>query len=119
MGFKILSDSYVKSNNGTGIVHLAPLFGDDDLRVLNNNGYNILWLPDIVDTFVKIKNDLIINNENVKGMFIMDITNSVIYELKVNKILFKTEKIKHTYPFCWRTDKPLIYLAVDAWFLNI
>lgn len=119
MGFKIYSDSYVKSNGGTGVVHLAPLFGDDDLRVLNNNGYNISWLPDVVDSFVNIKYDLIINETNQKGRFIMDISPFIIQYLKQKRILFKTEKIKHSYPFCWRTDKPLVYLAVDAWFLNI
>lgn len=119
MGFKIYQDDYVKATTGTGIVHLAPIFGDDDMRVLNLHGYQISYLPNIIDSFVKIKDDMIFDSVNVKNMFIMDISPTIIQYLKNLNVLFKTEKIKHSYPFCWRTDKPLIYLAVDAWFLNV
>ena len=117
--YKVYGDSYVQSSSGTGLVHLAPLFGSDDMRVMKLNGYMDKDLPNIVDNQVKFNIDLIINDINIKDKFVMDTSTDFVIHLKKINIAFKSEKIKHNYPYCWRTDYPLVYLATDAWFLNV
>ena len=120
--FKTLNDDYVTNQAGTGIVHLAPLFGADDLRVcienkiINNDASN---LPDFLDGEIKIITDMIISNENIKGQQILDLVNKVIQNVKERELYFKKASIVHKYPLCYRTDTPLIYLAQDSWFLNV
>lgn len=117
--FKVYSDNYV-DNSGTGIVHLAPLFGADDMRVLKNNNYTDNLLPEyLVDTMVRFKINYNINGKNIRGEFVIDLSTDIVIHLKKMNLIHKSEKIKHSYPHCWRTDGPLIYLATDAWFLNV
>jgi len=120
--FKTLNDTYVTNQSGTGIVHMAPLFGADDFRVCTHN--NIINnkasdLPDFLNDMICIKNDMFLEGENIKGLNIMECTDKVINYLKNTKYYFKKETIVHSYPFCWRTDTPLIYIAQDCWFLNV
>ena len=124
--YQVVGDTFIKDNSSaeknhtsTGLVHLAPLFGAEDMKVLLLNNYSYNDIPNIVDSLVKITIDLIINNQNIKYKFIMDITNDIIADLKNTNKLFKTVRIKHKYPHCWRTDLPLIYLASESWFLNV
>ena len=113
--YKIYADSYVQNTSGTGLVHLAPLFGADDMRVMKLNS-----IPDyLVDSQVKYTINYIVNNVDIKGLFVMDASTDIVIHLKTTNQVFKSEKIKHNYPYCWRTDFPLIYLATDAWFLNV
>jgi len=115
--YKVYADSYVQNTSGTGLVHLAPLFGDDDMRVMK---LPHLQLPDyLVDSQVKYTISYIVNNVDIKGMFVMDATTDIVIHLKNTNQAFKSEKIKHNYPYCWRTDYPLVYLATDAWFMNV
>lgn len=116
--YKVLGDSYVTNKSGTGLVHLAPLFGDDDMRVMKANGYVDSMLPEhLIDTQCKFTFDY--NSINIKGKFVIDTSTDIVVYLKTNSHAIKSEKIKHQYPHCWRTDCPLIYLATDAWFLNV
>lgn len=117
--YRVYTDKFVEDSTGTGIVHLAPLFGEDDMRVMKANGYTMNMLPDIVDSEVKFNFDYRINNKNIGGQFVMDTTLDIVIELKQNGHCIKSEKVKHNYPYCWRTDTPLVYLATDAWFLNV
>ena len=113
--YKVYGDSYVQNTSGTGLVHLAPLFGEDDMRVMKKS-----QLPDyLIDSQVKFNISYLINNIEIKGKFVMDVTTDIVIHLKNMNKVFKSEKIKHNYPYCWRTDFPLIYLATDAWFMNI
>ncbi len=116
--YRVYGNSYVTNKSGTGIVHLAPLFGDDDMRVMKAHGYNNDLLPEnLIDTQCKFK----ISHEtiNIKSRFVIDCSLDIVVFLKSNGYAIKSEKIKHQYPHCWRTDYPLIYLATDAWFLNV
>jgi len=118
--YTINQDNKSKKNSGTGIVHLAPLFGEDDMRVMKSAGYDISDLPEyLVTSEVKFNIDYIINDKNIRNNFVMDVSLDIINYLKENNFLYKTEKIKHNYPYCWRTDYPLVYLAVDSWFLKV
>ena len=120
--FVTLNDNYVTNESGTGIVHIAPLFGADDFRVcmenkiINTDASN---LPNFLDSETKISKEILLDDINLKGKLILDISELVIDILKVRGNYFKKESIVHKYPFCWRTDTPLIYLAQDCWFLNV
>ncbi len=118
--YKVYADNYVQNTTGTGLVHLAPLFGDDDMRVMKAHGYTDDLLPEsIVDSQVKFTIDFDVNGTNIKNKFVIDTSTDIVIWLKNNKHALKSEKIKHQYPHCWRTDYPLIYLATDAWFMNV
>ena len=115
--YKVYADSYVQNTSGTGLVHLAPLFGEDDMRVMKSLN---VQLPDyLIDSQVRFNISYLVNNVEIKGKFVMDTTTDIVIHLKNTNQAFKSEKIKHNYPYCWRTDFPLIYLATDAWFMNV
>lgn len=118
---QVYADSYVEKSSGTGIVHLAPLFGADDMRVMKTSGgYTDDMLPSyLVDSMVRFKINYNVNGKNIREMFVMDVATDIVIDLKKIGFVFKSEKIKHQYPFCPRTDTPLIYMATDAWFLNV
>lgn len=113
--YKVYCDDYVKDDTGTGLVHLAPLFGEDDYRVMNiTNEY----LPShLVDSQVRFLND--IDGVNLRGRFVIDTTLDLTIHLKKAGYVMKSEKVVHNYPHCWRTDSPLVYLACDAWFIRV
>lgn len=117
--YQVYCDSYVQNKSGTGLVHLAPLFGEDDMRVMKLNGYIDLNLPLLVDSQVKFIKNYDLVNTNIKEQFVMNTSTDVVIYLKKNGHAIKSEKIKHNYPYCWRTDHPLVYLATDAWFMNV
>jgi len=120
--FKTLNDNYVTNSSGTGIVHIAPLFGADDFRVCMENeiiNKKASDLPNFLNDEVNIKIDMFLEGNNIKGNNIMECSDMVIEYLKKTENYFKKESIVHNYPFCWRTDTPLIYLAQDCWFLNV
>jgi len=118
--FKVYCDNYVDNKNGTGIVHLAPLFGEDDLRVMKNKNYIDNLLPEyLVNSKIRFNIHFIINNQDIYNNFVMDTNTNIVIYLKNNNIAILSEKIKHNYPYCWRTDYPLIYLATNAWFINV
>ena len=113
--YHVYADSYVQNTSGTGLVHLAPLFGEDDMRVMKTTN-----LPDyLINSQVKFNISYIVNQVDIKDKFVMDTTIDIVIHLKNTNQAFKSEKIKHNYPYCWRTDFPLIYLATDAWFMNV
>jgi isoleucyl-tRNA synthetase len=114
MMYRVYGDSYVKADSGTGLVHLAPLFGNDDMRVMKLNNYTDNMLPEhLIDSKCNF------TFEPYKGRFVIDCSTDIVIQLKKSGYAFKSEKIKHSYPHCWRTDCPLIYLATDAWFMSV
>jgi isoleucyl-tRNA synthetase len=118
--YKVYADLYVDNKTGSGLVHLAPLFGEDDMRVMKNNNYTDDLLPDyLIDNQIRFNIDFIVNNNNIINQFVMDTSTNIVIYLKNNNIALISEKIKHSYPYCWRTDYPLIYISVDAWFMNV
>lgn len=115
--FKVVCDAYVTDDSGTGIVHSAPAFGEDDYRVCMANGvvHKGAELPCPVDDdgrFCPVITEFA--KRNVK-----DCDNEICAMLKARGRLIIKETYVHSYPFCWRSDTPLIYKAVPSWFLNV
>jgi len=103
---------FVSIEDGTGIVHIAPAFGEDDLDLGLKLNLPILQTVD--------KNGRMIPEAVPwQGKFVKDTDQKIIEELKKRNLLYKSETIKHTYPFCWRCDTPLIYYAIDSWFIKV
>jgi len=113
--YRIHVDTYVKDDTGTGLVHLAPLFGEEDFRVMKLSPSEIPHY--MIDSGVRFMID--IDEVPLKGRFVMDTTLDLVLHLKRKGIIIRSEKITHSYPYCWRTDHPLVYVACDAWFMRI
>lgn len=116
-GFKVLTATYVTKTDGTGIVHQAPSFGEDDYRVGQEHGViNSDRLPpnpvDETGKFTKEVPDFV-------GQHVKEADKQIIKHLKANGRLIKDGQLFHAYPFCWRSDTPLIYRAISGWFVNI
>ncbi len=111
--FKIHADSYVSTDSGTGIVHLAPAFGEDDERVMKAGNVSANVCP--------VKNDGTFSSEvtDYAGMFIKDADKEIMKALKENGRLLEQSQITHSYPFCPRSKTPLIYKAIPSWFINV
>lgn len=110
--FRLLTADYVSTEDGTGIVHLAPGFGEDDNAVFKGTG-----VPTIcpIDSECKFTNDI----PEYKGQFVKDCDKAIIERLKTEGKLFKRDQITHSYPHCWRCSSPLIYRAVGSWFVAV
>ena len=109
--FEVLADSYVTSEDGTGIVHIAPAYGDDDNRVCKENGIG----------FVNpVGKDGCYTTGPWKGTLVTDkdLEIEIIKWLKENDKLFKKIKLTHDYPHCWRCHSPLIYYSKPAWYIR-
>jgi len=115
--FRVLSDNYVTSDSGTGIVHQAPAFGEDDMRVCLKFGVIEKGesVPCPVDDDGRFTEDV----KDFFGMHVKEGDKPIIAHLKEKKRLIKSGAIKHSYPFCWRSDTPLIYKAVPSWFVKV
>lgn len=115
--FQVLEDSYVTSENGTGIVHQAPAFGEDDYRVCGR--YDIIQksqdIPCPIDDNGRFT-DLV---DLVKGLHVKEADDIICKELKANGRLVSKNTFVHSYPFCYRSGTPLIYRAVPSWFVNV
>ncbi len=109
--FRIVADNYVSVEDGTGIVHQAPAFGEDDYRVSQREG-----LPVIITVSGNGEINL---NSPYKGKFFKDADPDIMGELKQKGLLYRRETIEHTYPFCWRCDTPLLYYARNAWYIRV
>ena len=102
-------DNYVTMEDGTGIVHIAPAFGEDDARVGREND---LPMIQFVDTRGNLTEDT-----PFAGLFVKDADPKVLEDLDARGLLFSAPKFEHEYPFCWRCDTPLIYFARSTWFI--
>lgn len=111
--FVILNDDYVTTDDGTGIVHQAPGFGEDDHRVMKEAA-----LPEVVIPLDHSAH-FISPVEDFKGQFIKDADKNIIRYLKEKNSLLHQSTLVHSYPMCYRTDKPLIYRAMPQWYLNV
>lgn len=115
----IIADPFVKDNTGTGIIHLAPCFGEDDYRVCKENGFNESFFPCPVSMSGIFTKDL----PEFEGRSVQDpaVCKDILYYLKQKtpNRLWKQSIVHHSYPHCWRTDTPLIYRAVTSWFLKV
>jgi isoleucyl-tRNA synthetase len=144
--FKVISGNFVTTEDGTGIVHIAPSFGADDQFVAKENGIGSLTLVDERGRFTKdvkdkqfplegiyVKSEYLSENEkeaelkiqqealrniipNLKNYLSAD--ELITLKLKLEGKAFKIEKYNHSYPHCWRTDKPILYYPLDSWFVK-
>ena len=110
-GHFVTCDSYVTMTDGTGIVHIAPAFGEDDAKV--GRKYDLPFVQ-----FVDGKGELTAETPYA-GLFVKDADPKVLVDLDKEGKLFDAPKFEHDYPFCWRCDTPLIYYARESWFIKM
>jgi isoleucyl-tRNA synthetase len=118
--FRVLTDSFVTTEDGTGIVHTAPAFGADDYKVGKKYGIGILTLVDregkFIDGVGEFSGRYVKDYKNDPAF--VDVNIDISVKLKKENRAFKVEKYEHSYPHCWRTDKPILYYPLDAWFIK-
>jgi isoleucyl-tRNA synthetase len=147
-GFRVVSGDFVTTTDGTGIVHIAPSFGADDFRVAKQNGIGSLtlvdkrgkFLPEVQDgiflygeeyvkedylsaeekqlEFEKQKQILEANHKIKDLKVYLSVDERIVLKLQEEGKLFKKEHYVHSYPHCWRTDKPVLYYPLDSWFIR-
>ena len=110
-GYFVVADDYVTLTDGSGIVHIAPAFGEDDARVGRDNNLPFVQLVNESGKFVQ-------GTGAVEGLFAKDADKWIIEDLKSRGQLFKELMYEHSYPFCWRCDTPLLYYARSTWFVK-
>ncbi|MGN0827818.1 MAG: isoleucine--tRNA ligase [Kiritimatiellia bacterium] len=111
--FQVLNDDYVTTDDGVGLVHIAPAYGEDDYRVCKQNG--IEAFADPLDASCAFTSQL----PEYQGRFCKECDKDIIRRLKDEGKLVHQATIVHSYPFCDRTDTPLIYRAIDAWYVRV
>ena len=118
--FKVILGDFVTTEDGTGIVHTSPAFGADDYTVGKKNNLGILTLVDKQGKFIdgpgEFSGRYVKNYKDEKDY--VDVNIDISVKLKKENRAFKVEKYEHSYPHCWRTDKPIIYYPLDAWFIK-
>ncbi|MBQ9325765.1 MAG: isoleucine--tRNA ligase [Clostridia bacterium] len=107
----VVADDYVTTDDGTGIVHIAPAFGEDDNRVCRQNGLPFVCLVDDQGCMTK--------ETKWPGVFVKDADKLVLDDLRERGLLFAALPFSHDYPFCWRCDTPLLYYARPTWFIGM
>jgi isoleucyl-tRNA synthetase len=118
--FRVLMGDFVTTEDGTGIVHTAPAFGADDYKVGKKYNLGILTLVDREGKFVEGLGEFsgrYVKNYRDDGNF-QDVDVDISVKLKKENRAFRVEKYEHSYPHCWRTDKPILYYPLDAWFIR-
>ncbi len=107
----VTCDSYVTMADGTGIVHIAPAFGEDDANVGKKYDLPFIQLVDATGNMTE--------ETPFAGLFVKDADPKVLVDLESRGLLFDAPKFEHDYPFCWRCDTPLIYYARESWFIKM
>ncbi len=110
--FRVIASDHVTTESGTGIVHMAPAFGEEDYYACQKEGVPMVNPVDNDGMFTAAVPDY-------AGRRVKDADKDIIAELKKRGRLFKQDTIMHSYPFCWRSDTPLIYKAVSSWFVAV
>ena len=124
---KILDGEFVTTEDGTGVVHIAPGFGEDDFNLCKKNNIAVVCPVDDGGCFNIDKKDDDIKYKlgekeeilYLNGRQVFETNDDIIKYLKSKDLWVKTEQYLHNYPHCWRTDTPLIYKAVSSWYVNV
>jgi isoleucyl-tRNA synthetase len=111
--FQVLVDGYVSTENGTGIVHTAPSFGEDDNRIVKQAGLILEACP--VDDNGQFTSQV----GDYEGVYVKDADKLIIRRLKEEGLLYDMTQIVHSYPFCYRTDTPLLYKSISSWYVKV
>lgn len=118
--FRVLLGDFVTTEDGTGIVHTAPAFGADDYKVGKKYNIGILTMVDrqgkFIDGLGEFSHRYVKDYKDEKNY--VDVNVDISVKLKKENRAFKVEKYEHNYPHCWRTDKPVLYYPLDAWFIR-
>ncbi|HWZ65353.1 MAG TPA: isoleucine--tRNA ligase [Patescibacteria group bacterium] len=112
--YKVWAADFVSINDGTGVLHVAPAFGEDDLALGEANQIPVL---NTIDASGKVKGG--IGFDEAQGMFFKKADRYIIDHLTHMSAVFAAETIHHTYPFCWRCETPLLYYAISSWFIKV
>lgn len=110
--FRVLNGGYVSTEDGTGVVHTAPGFGEDDFAICQTNNIAIVVPVDDQGKFTKAVSDYV-------GQNVFEANPNIIKDLKKRGNIVRHDTIRHSYPHCWRTDEPLIYRAMSSWFVEV
>ena len=111
--FVVVMDDYVTTESGTGIVHQAPAFGEDDNRICKAAGIEAFVVPVTV-------NGLFTDEvRDFAGEYVKDADKGIIRALKESDLLYRQDVIQHSYPYCYRSDTPLIYRAIPSWYVRV
>ncbi len=127
--FKALLGDFVSTSDGTGIVHIAPTFGADDFKVAQQYGIPALLVKDEYDNpmpLVDRQGRFVAEVTDFAGRYVKDygqeeerpVDADIVIKLKTENKLFHSEKYVHSYPHCWRTDRPVLYYPLDSWFVK-
>lgn len=111
LAYIVVADDYVTAENGTGIVHIAPAFGEDDNRVCQKNGIGFVQFVDAKGIMTK--------ETDFAGKTVLEADPLVLNNLKERNLLFDSPIVEHSYPHCWRCNTPLIYYARESWFIKM
>jgi isoleucyl-tRNA synthetase len=111
--FQVVVDDYVTTESGTGMVHQAPAFGEDDYRVLKAAGIEAFACP------VTMNGRFTDEVTDFAGQYVKDADKHIARYLKDKGVLYRQEVIQHSYPFCYRSDTPLIYRAIPSWYVAV
>jgi isoleucyl-tRNA synthetase len=111
--FVVTAADFVTAADGTGIVHIAPAFGEEDLEVGKALGLPVIVPVDAAGVFTDQVSDYA--GQNV----ILEANANIIKDLKARKVVVRHEQFRHNYPHCWRTDQPLIYMAINSWYVAV
>ncbi len=122
--FKVIGGDFVTTEDGTGVVHTAPSFGADDMRVARQHGIGSLTMVDLQGRFTPEMGEFAgkyVKNEYYPAGTAPDKSVDVEISIKLKEMgrAFKVEKYEHNYPHCWRTDKPVLYYPLDSWFVRV
>ncbi len=107
----VVAADFVSLDDGTGIVHIAPAYGEDDYKVGNELGLPVINLVDEAGNFVEAV-------EPWAGRFVKEADPEIIIDLKKRGLVFRKETVEHSYPHCWRCSSPLLYYARESWFIR-
>jgi len=110
--FYVVHGDFVTLSDGTGIVHIAPAYGEDDNLLGKKYDLPLINLVDVEGKFVECVTPW-------KGIFVKDADAKILEYLKENNVLYKAEKFEHSYPHCWRCDTPLLYYPRESWFVRM
>lgn len=111
-GHQVVAADFVTEQSGTGVVHIAPAYGEDDYKVIEKNGFSFVNVVDEKGQYTSLVSPF-------QGRFVKDCDVDIVRYLAEKGLLYAKEKHEHSYPHCWRCDAPLLYYANESWFIKI